>query len=149
MGFIWSQIASLALDSKILSAVWIALCNLDDSEGSSQVIRARLYDELGYTTNAINILHTEVITREWVDAQTKETTDIQRQKLENYVRIKRRIEPYDISIQTYFHIVLFSRDYKRLLELGSNSSDVHYNWGKLHDSIYSSQHAFDLTSFFT
>lgn len=57
---IWSQIASLALDSKVLSAVWIALCNLQDTEGSSQVIRARLYDELGYTTNAINILHTEV-----------------------------------------------------------------------------------------
>lgn len=57
---IWLQVASLALDSKISSAVWIALCNLQDSEGYSQVIRARLYDELGYTTNAVNILHSEV-----------------------------------------------------------------------------------------
>lgn len=37
---------------------------------------------------------------------------------------------------------LFFSDYKRLLELGSNSSDIHYNWGKLHDRIYSSQTSF-------
>ena len=57
---IWLQTASLALDSKIHSAVWYALYKVQESEGFSQVIRARLYDELGYTTNAINILHTEV-----------------------------------------------------------------------------------------
>lgn len=54
------QIASLALESHIPPAVWIALSNLQDSEGHAQVIRARLYDELGYTTNAISILHSDV-----------------------------------------------------------------------------------------
>ena len=58
---IWMQIASLALDAKIHSAVWYALCKVQENEGFSQVVRARLYDDLGYTTNSINILYSEVV----------------------------------------------------------------------------------------
>lgn len=96
---VWLQIASLALESHIPPAVWIPLSNLQDSEGHVQVIRARLYDELGYTTNAINILHSDVSLCRVLEVQTNELKEIQKQKLENLVRIKRRTEPYDVSIQ--------------------------------------------------
>lgn len=38
-------------------------------------------------------------------------------------------------------MIVMCSDYQRLLDLGGDASEIHYNWGKLHDSIYSSQNS--------
>ena len=71
------------MDNQITSAAWTALCAAENTGACTSVIRARLYDLQGFTTNAMNMLHAQESNRDC---------------LKLYCQIKRRVEPYDVSI---------------------------------------------------
>ena len=107
---IWDklQTAELAIENGVIPAAWSAVCSAEDEGEDCEVIRARLYDKEGFVTNAMNILTVRVCFKEWNEAQKDDDKEKQTTKLEEYCVIKRRVEPYDVSILEY-KIILSSQ----------------------------------------